>query len=371
MRFVILLLLLVCLEKPSFGQGADLAGEMKTTKSSSDPKPIYLLWLMQTMSQHTSFDDSLTRHFYARNRVKSATLMRLLPGTAPDTVEYTVLDRAGYAVLTINPAFKQYVYRRYNRQHQLINSTSDVKRGVKRVIQTVFDPATLTTTTRVGPTLATLALYQTGHSTQHGKNSEYEAFLMTMPGQAPPPVSRILERTTVVSGDTLRLDVLGYRDEQVVQAESYYAIGHAPRQREGGIIVLPTAGRAHRSLEGHYIPNTRSTYNAAGWLTSMQSLPLPPQLADKPVTQTSADGNSRVTTSTPIDTATTTYLRNAHGQLLREEYRSTYVLPSNVPPNTKLAGPSSTVYDYLPNGLCRSKTNNQGSIRYEYHYTFY
>jgi len=294
-------------------------------------------------------------------------MMRLVPGVAADTIDYTELDRAGYATLTVVPAFKQHAYRRYNRKHQLISFTSETEWGV---VQTIFEPATLTTTTRVGPTLAKLALYQTGHTTQHGKNSEYEAFLLAVPGQAALPVSRILERTTVVGGDTLRLDVLGYRDEQVVKAESYYAIGHAPRQREGGIIVLPTAGHAHRSLEGHYIPNSRSTYNAAGWLTSMQSLPTPPQLAAKPVTQTSADGLSRVTTSSSTDTTTTTYLRNMHGQLLREERRSTYVLPSDAPPYSKLAGPSFTQYNYLPNGLLHSKSGNQG-IRYEYHYTFY
>jgi hypothetical protein len=367
MRLILLLILLVCFSQAGFGQVADLAGEKKTISSSLGLPSLKLLWLLRPLSQFTTFDDSLTRHFYARNRVKSVTLLRLIPGIAPDTVEHTELDRAGYATLTLVPAFRQHAYRRYNRKHQLISFTSETKQGV---VQTVFDPATLTTTTRVGPTLAKLALYQTGHATQHGKNSEYEAFLLTVPGQTPLPVSRILERSTVVNGDTIRLDLLGYRDEQVVSAESYYAIGQGLRQREGGIVVLPTPGRPHRSLEGHYIPNTRSTFNAAGWPTSMQSLPTPPELADKPVTRTSADGYSSVTTSSPTDTATTTYLRNAHGQLLREERRSTYVLPSNAPPNSKLAGPFITVYDYLPNGLCRSKTDNQG-IRYEYHYTFH
>lgn len=367
-RFITLSLLLVCLGRVSFGQGADLAGETKMAVSSSGPQLVNLLWMLQTLPQRPSFDDSLTRHFYARNRVKSVTLMRLIRGVAPDTVDYTELDRAGYATLSIVPASRQHAYRRYNRKHQLISFTSETK---QRVVQTIFDPATMTTTTRMGPTLAKLALFQTSHTTQHGKNSEYEAFLMAVPGNAPPPVSRILERTTLVGGDTLRLDILGYRDEQVVKAESYYAIGYAPQQREGGIIVLPTAGRAHRSLEGHYIPNARYTYNAAGWLISMQTLPTPAQLATTPVSKPSDDWHSSLMASLLTDTTTTTYLRNSHGQLLREEHRSTYVLPSNAPPNAKVAGPAITLYDYLPNGLCRSKTKDQGIIRFEYHYTFY
>ncbi|MGI4760400.1 MAG: hypothetical protein ACRYF0_06825 [Janthinobacterium lividum] len=367
MRFVLLLLLLVCLGQPGFGQGADLAGEKQTTFTM--PTSFPLLMLVNTLPQRPFFDDSLARRYYVRNRVKTVTLLRLpFQGTTPDTINYTELDRAGNAVRITNPLFKQSTYLRYSRRHQLISSTSVSKRGVT---QTVFDPATKTTTTRVGPTLATLALYQTGHASQHGNTTEYEAFLLAVPQTPPPPVSRILLRNTVVGGDTLRIDVLGYRNEQVVMAESYYGIGRYPQQREGGIVVLPTAGRPHRSLEGRYIPNQLNTYNAAGWLIRNQSLPALPQLAMKPVTQTSADGNSSVTTGSLTDTITTIYTRNAAGQLLREEIMGKHSFIAGQPANLpeKAYSQRFSTYDYLPNGL-RSKSDKQG-VHYEYRYTFY
>jgi hypothetical protein len=352
--------------QPCFGQGTAPTVVKQTTDSFTFPIPFKLLGLIQTLPQRPTLDDSLARRYYARNRVKSVTLIRLpyFPGGAPDTVEYTELDRAGYAVHTFNPGVKQHVYRRYNRRHQLISYTSEVKNAGSRIVQTTFDPSTKTTTTRVGPTMATLALYQTGHASQHGKDSEYEVFLLAVPQVPPPPVSRILLRNTVMSGDTIRLDVMGYRNEQVVEAESYYAVGRAPYQREGGTIVLPTPGRPHRALEGHYIPNERSSYNAAGWLIRTQTLPPPPQLAAKPVTHISADGNSGMTIRAVTDTSTTTYLRNVDGQLLREEYKQ--YIPDM--PHQRLSQPFST-YEYLPNGL-RTKSDKQG-MHYEYHYTFY
>ncbi len=242
-------------------------------------------------------------------------------GDAPDTLDYTELDRAGYPVLTSKPNFKARSHLAYNSRHQLISYTKEAEPGFPLVVQTVFDPATKTTTTRVGPTLATLALYQTGHASQHGKASEYETFLLAVPQLPAPTVSRILLRITVVGGDTLRQDVLGYYDEQMVEHKSYYSIGRAPQQRENGIIAPPAVGRANQPWAGHYIPGQRHTYNAAGWLVRTQYLPTPPPLADKPVTQASADGHGSMTIKSLADTLTTTYLRNADGQLLRQEYR--------------------------------------------------
>jgi hypothetical protein len=178
-------------------------------------------------------------------------------------------------------------------------------------------------------------------------------------------VSRVLLRTAVLGSDTLRLDVLGYHDEQVVEEESYYSIGRAPQQRENGIIARPTAGHANQPWAGHYIPGQRHTYNAAGWLVRTQYLPTPPQLAAKPVTQASADGRGTMTTTPLSDTLTTIYLRNSDGQLLRQEYRGGLYTISGQPPS-----PHFTAYDYLPNGLRRSRLDNHGT-RYEYHYTFY
>ena len=360
MRFTLVLLLFIGLWQPGFGQRDAQGNEMLVNL----PAPFPLLMQVRTLRQRPSFDDSLARHYYARNRVKTVTLLRLPTyGTAPDTVEYTELDRAGYAVRSVNPLAKRTIHRRYNH-HQLITSTTSSKYGVE---QTVFDPATKSTTTHVGPTLAQLSLSQTGHETAAG----YEVFLLAAPQSAPPSATRILLRNIRLGGDTLRLDVLGYRNEQVVRAESYYFLGPTSQQRESGTIVLPTVGRPHRSLEGHYIPSQRYTYNAAGWLVRSQSLPTPPSLAAKPVTQTSADGNSSVTIHALADTLTTTYTRDARGQLLREDFLNPHYRTPGKPLNlpAKAYSPRFSTYDYLPNGL-RSRSEQRGT-RYEYRYTFY
>lgn len=367
MRFVLPTILLLGFGHCSFGQGAAPASEKNVTMTfAGPPLEIPLIGLLHSLPQRPSLDDSLARRVYARNRVKTVSLVYLRPnGGAPDTLDYTELDRAGYPVLTAKPDFKARTHLRYNRQHQLIRLTKDATPGFAFVVQTDFDPATQITTTRVGPTLATLAPYQTGHPIQLGATRDYEVFLTAVPGLPAPAVSRVLLSTRKLGGDTTRTDVLGYQGGQVVRSESYYAIGRQPRQREGGTIVLPNAGRATRALEGRFIPNQRSTFDAAGRLIRLQQPPAPLSLSPKPSTQTSADGSSSMTISPVTDTLTTTYQRNADGQLLREEHHGKLYAKF-----TTAAGPPFTAYEYLPNGLRHSQTDNHGT-RHEYRYTFF
>ena len=268
-------------------------------------------------------------------------------------------------MLTANPLFKDRTHLRYNRRHQLISLTKDATPGFASFIQSDYDPATRTTTTRVGPSLAQLALYQTGHDTPQHKTHRFETFIMAVPGMPNPKLDRVVLSTTKMGGDTLRIDVLGYQGEQVVKSEAYYAIGRQPQQREGGVIRMPVAGGPYQDPERKFIPNQRSTFDAAGRLVRIQHLPTPQALAEKSVTSTSTDGNGSLTIRPSTDTLTTTYLRNADGQLLREEFHGK-VFASNTP----AASPPFNAYDYLPNGLRRSKTDNHGT-RYEYRYTFF
>jgi|GEM_PF-2746267 len=371
MRVTLLTLPLLGLGHYGFGQSTTPAGEQKIKMSfASPPGGMPLLGLISSMPQRPSLDDSLARRFHARNRVKTVALVRVgANGAALDTLDYAELDRAGYPVLTAKPSFKARTHLRYNRRHQLISLTKDATPGFAWFVQSDYDPATRTTTTRVGPSLAQLALYQTGHDTQQGNTHRFETLLMAVPGMPAPKVGRVVLSTSTMGGDTLRIDVLGYQGEQVVKSEAYYAIGRQPQQREGGIIVLPTAGRPHRALEGKFISTNRSAFDAAGRLARIQYLPTPPALAEKPVTSTSADGNGSMTIRPSTDTLTTTYLRNADGQLLREEFHGNVfgkVFSSSKPADS----PPFTAYDYLPNGLRRSKTDNHGT-RYEYRYTFF
>ena len=326
-----------------------------------------LMMLASSMPLHrASLDDSLARLAHAHNRVKTVALVLLSSSSgAHDTSDYMVLDRAGYPVLTAKPIFGARTHLRYNRQHRLISLTKDAEPGFAFIVQADYDPASQTTTTRVGPTPATLALYQTGHRIKRAGASSSETLLTTVPGLPAPAVDRILVTQTALGGDTMRVDVLGYQGEQVVNAEAYYAIVRAGQQREGGTIVLPAAGRATRALEGRFIPNRRNTFDAAGRLIRTQALPAPAALADKPITRTSTDGQGSMTIKSSTDTLTTTYQRGADGQLLRETFSGMGWSRSEKP-----APPQTTTYDYLPNGLRRSKTDNNGT-RYEYHYTFY
>ncbi len=368
MRFALPTLLLLGLGHDCSGQGTAPAGDKKILMSfSGPPLPMPLIALASMMPSHrASLDDSLARLAHARNRVKTVALMLLSSsGGARDTSDYTVLDRAGYPVLTAKPMFGARTHLRYNRQHRLISLTKDAEPGFAFIIQADYDPASQTTTTRIGPTPATLALYQTGHNIKRAGASSSETLLTTVPGLPAPAVDRVLLTRTALSGDTIRIDMLGYQGKEVVNAEAYYALVSAGQQREGGTIVLPAAGRATRALEGRFIPNRRSTFDAAGRLIRTQSLPAPASLADKSITQTSDDGQGSMTIKSSPDTLTTTYQRGADGQLLRETFSGMHWSQSEKP-----APPQTTTYDYLPNGLRRGKTDGLGT-HYEYHYTFY
>jgi hypothetical protein len=366
MPFVLLVLLLVGLQQPSFGQAAAPASEKKVTMSFAAPMPLSLLAWVNTIPQRPSLDDSLARRYYARNRVKTVALVHVREAEdAPDTLDYTELDRAGYPVLTAKPLFQARSHLRYNRRHQVISYTKDAEPGFTLISQTTYDPATRTTTTHVGPTLATLALYQTGHIIQRDKTSEYETFLLAVPGIPTPPVERIVLRTMAVGGDTLRFEVLGYHNEQLVKTESFYSVGRAPQQRENGSILLSEAGRPGQPAAAQYVPSQRHTYDAAGRLIRTQFLPVPPQLAAKPTIQVSSDERSTMTTTQINDNVAFVYVRNTDGQLVREELHGKAYASFN-----PSGGPPFTTYDYLPNGLRRSKTDNHGT-RYEYRYTFY
>ena len=367
MRVILPTLLLLGLGHYGFGQGTPPAGEQKIKMSFARPQGgIPLLGFISSMPQRPSLDDSLARRFHARNRVKTVALVRVdANGTALDTTDYAELDRAGYPVLTANPLFKARTHLRYNRRHQLISLTKDATPDFATIIQSDYDPATRTTTTRVGPSLAQLALYQTGHDTQQGNTHRFETLLMAVPGMPALQLDRVVLSTTKMGGDTIRLDMLGYQGEQVVKSEAYYAIGRQPQQREGGIIRMPTAGHPGQAPERKFIPNQRSTFDAAGRLVRIQYLPMPPSPADKPVTSTSTDGNGSLTVRPSTDTLTTTYLRNADGQLLREEFHGK-VFASSTPADA----PPFNAYEYLPNGLRHRKTDNHGT-RYEYRYTFF
>jgi hypothetical protein len=363
MRVALPTLLLLSLGHACLGQGAApaLAGQQRPPTAASPPLP--LLGLLGSLPKHSSLDDSLARRYYARNRVKTVAVVRLAAdGMVLDTLDYMELDRAGYPVLTAKPSFGARSHLVYNKRHEVISYTKDAEHGFAMMMQVTYDPATRTTTLRVGPTLATLALYEIGHDAPRGKEGEFEAFFVAAPGLPPPPVSRILLTKKRVNGDTTRLDLLGYRNEQVVHAESSYTIGQAPQQRENGTIELPGSASPHRELATHYLPNQRHAYNEAGWLMSTQYIPPPPDLAPKTVVRSSTEANATVTTQLVADTVTTIYLRNPDGQLRRQEQRSKAY--------RKWATQPFTAYEYLPNGLRRNRTDSSGS-RYEYRYTFY
>ena len=366
MRVILILLLLVGLQQFGFGQATAPASEKKITMSFAAPMPMSLLAWVNTIPQRPSLDDSLARRYHARNHVKTVALVRVRDaGGAPDTLDYTELDRAGYPILTAKPLFQVRNHLRYNRRHQVISYTRDAEPGFAPVRQTTYDPTTRTTTTHVGPHLATLSLYQTGHVIQRDKGSEYETFLLAVPGMPPPPADRIVLRSMAIGSDTLRFEVLGYRKEQLVKTESFYSVGRAPQQRENGSILFAESGRPGQPAAAQYVPGQRHTYDAAGRLIRTQFLPVPPQLAAKPTVQVSSDEHSTMTTTQVTDNVEFVYVRNTDGQLVREELHGKAY--ASFSPS---GGPSLTTYDYLPNGLRHSKTDNRGT-RYEYRYTFY
>jgi hypothetical protein len=177
----------------------------------------------------------------------------------------------------------------------------------------------------------------------------------------PPPAERIVLRTRAVGGDTVCCEVLGYHNEQLVKTEAFYSLGRVPGQRKNGSILPVGAGQP----AAQYVASQCHSYDAAGRLIRTLFLPAPPQLAAKPTVQVGADERSTMTTTQLADMVGFAYVRNTDGQLVREELHGKAYASFN-----PVGGPPFTAYDYLPNGLRRSKTDNRGP-RDEYRYTFY
>lgn len=340
------------------------------------------LAMLSTLPLAISADDSLQQRLYRRNRVKTVTLVQLRGNSPADTVDYTELDREGH-IVRYRPTFGQSYRQRYNRQHQLIERTTYPTEGYTSFSQISFDPATKTTTSSLGPSLMQLTPWQVARSTRHGDTLLIESFFYPHAQFPTLPMRRLVVRTFRAALDTVRTDVLAYNtNEQLLQFESYYRLGSRQQPRTIGIIEFgaPTVADesqtpsdaqrflvASRRTHGHYLPNTRLTYNAQGSLVRRLSIPPPHPTKPKTTITANAQGTMTMTMSAITDTSSVRYVRAPDGQLLREEFRFKDTLLPNSAPQSTL---SFTEYTYLPNGLRKTKSGSMPA-RHEYRYTYY
>jgi hypothetical protein len=326
-------------------------------------------------------DDSLQQQVFRRNRVKTVTLVQLRSHSPADTVDYTEVDRLGN-VLRYRPAHGNAYRQRYGRGHELLARTTYPTEGFASFEQVLYNPATKTTTTSLGPSLTQLAPWQVARQARRGDTLVIESFFNPTPVMPASPIRRLVLRTFRTGADTVRSDVTVYDvAEQLLTFESYYRIGSRQRPREGGSVSFesPAAGElgqkpatarrllvASQRQHGRYQPTTRYTYNAQGGLVRQFFIP-PPHPA-KPTMTLSADEQMQLTIAPINDTSSARYVRRPDGQLLREEYyiRNTPSFIGEEP----LAGLSFTEYTYLPTGLRKTKAGSLAA-RYEYRYTYY
>jgi hypothetical protein len=315
------------------------------TAAMSAPLMLSPLANLSVLPLPLSPDDSLQQQAFRRNRVKTVTLVQLRGHSPADTVDYTEVDRLGN-VLRYRPAHGNAYRQRYGRGHELLARTTYPTEGFASFEQVLYNPATKTTTTSLGPSLTQLAPWQVARQARRGDTLVIESFFNPTPVMPASPIRRLVLRTFRTGADTVRSDVTVYDvAEQLLTFESYYRIGSRQRPREGGSVSFgsPAAGELGQK-------------------------PATARRLLKPTMTLSADERMQLTIAPISDTSSARYVRRPDGQLLREEYRVGGA-PSFIG-EEPLAGLSFTEYTYLPTGLRKTKAGSLAA-RYEYRYTYY
>jgi hypothetical protein len=369
---------------PSMGQDGTSRSKTETVEMSA-PLKLPAVFSLNTLPQRLSVEDSLDRRAYARNRLKTMTLLRHRAGQ-PDTAEYYELDRRGNKTLVAKPYIAQHRQQHFDKQNRLVESVVMTIPSYPFGSRTMYDPQSQVHTTYVTGPGAAPALWQQALRTRHGDTVQTDFVFQQVPGLEAELVHRVLTRGYRLKSDTAVYEVIAYNAaDQPIEFSAYYSVGKPGYVSENGELDFrPPAGGAsaaallRRSRQGcgRFVPNTRNTYDARGQRMLTTYISSPDPVVSAPVSAKSADGRAtmKVSSTSTIAGYTTRYTRTADGRIQREN-RTYELRPGSTDLERKAFQPSSIEYEYAPNGLLLRKTESAGlngkPVVYEVNYTYY
>ena len=397
------LALFVLSARAGMGQAPTSGGKTEKVTVSA-PIGLPLAFMLNTLPQRVSMEDSLDRQVHARNRVKTVALMRQRQAGPPDTAEYYTLDRRGNKMLVAKPYVGQHRQQRFDEPYRLVEVVMMPTANFDESSRTVYDPKTQVYNTYLTTRGAAPVLWQQTQRSRRGDTLTTTAVFNPVPGMETSSRQRLQMKEYRIGADTTGIEMVTYDSaNQPADFRAFYSVKKSGRVIEGGELnfelslsnanaagqTQPAASaelmRLKKRHRVRFIPNTRNEYDAQGRLIATTYISAPEAVTVTTSASGSTDGRTTTFsqgptamtagTSSPLASATTRYRRRAEGRVQREE--RTYTLrPGTTDPNVqKSFRPSSIDYEYGANGLLLRKIDSAGlsgqPTVYEVKYTYY
>ncbi|MBF9140499.1 RHS repeat domain-containing protein [Hymenobacter properus] len=372
---------------PFSGHGQVGQPAQTATVTTSMPLQLPLVFSLNVLPQHLSADDSLARLHYARQHVKTVVMRQ---SGRRDTTDYFELDRRGNQTLIAKPYFGQHRRQRFDKQNRLVALDVLPMPDDPRGSQTVFEPAKQLYTTYALVGQPDPVLWQQTHQTQRGDTVTLDALFQPLPGMAGASARQRLQvRSYPLGRDTTATITVTYdAADQPTEFLANYAVKRTRLLVEtgkldfrpalsAGVTPTPELLRQARHRRARFVPGNRYEYDAQGLLVRAAYMADTTEGPRLPSKSSAKDGSWSMTmrSETRLSGYVTRYVRNAAGQLTREERN--YQLRTGTADATarQLYRPSVISYEYDAKGLLLRKTdsaslNGKPSV-YEYEYTFY
>ncbi|WP_141106571.1 hypothetical protein [Hymenobacter gelipurpurascens] len=343
--------------------------------------------------------DSLARLAYAKNKIRSATKVRVVDKSGEiDTVDYAEFDHQGNRTLLYNPDFKARTVRRFDKLSRLLESIQQPTPSYPYLMREVLDPDKGLYTSFRQPEGSPDVPLLTVTQQRHGDTLSSLAILHQPVPQQGYTLTQVTCRRYSVGRDTIRQDHFGYDEFHKPQAyQSTYTIRRNGNAIESGVVsfqkplqaLLDTSARARRwrsqgmsdaaillslgsKIRDIYLATSHSLFDKNGWLLHSE-MSVPAELSRKSGTQETEKGSMTLSAS---QSSQVSYRYDARGNVIREE--RTAVFPSLSSENKQTVDTWVTVKDnvYSSKGLLLNETSsfqiNSKHIRttrYEHHYT--
>ncbi|WP_460615910.1 hypothetical protein [Hymenobacter segetis] len=350
----------------------------------SNPVSIPLFASINKVPQLVSAEDSLDRRIFARNRVRTVTVVRQIDGFGPDTSEHFELDRRGNKIRIDQAHGGQSRLQRFDKHSRQVELVLTAVPSFPVSTRIVYDAQTKVNTSYLTVQNSAPVLWQQAQEYRRGDTTVTEAIFNPIPGLKANETHRLLSLMYPTGGDTLRLESIGYnQSDEPVDFSAIYIISRHGKTIENGHInysqpqagalakpVVPAAVlRLSRQQRGRCIPDTRNEYDQRGQLIQSISL-FEPRRAER---QAQPGAGSLMTVSdSPFSSFTTRYTRLPDGRVKRQE-QLLQVQPGKTV-DERLLRPIYTEYEYGANGLLLRKTDNRSYNQlnvYEVKYTYY
>ncbi|MCI1186011.1 hypothetical protein MON38_01165 [Hymenobacter sp. DH14] len=354
-----------------------VAAQHSSSATMRIPVSLPLYATLNKLPQRLSADDSLARLLYARNRVRTVTVLGPETPFGPDTIEHFELDRRGNKIRIDQAHGGQSRLQRFDKHGNFVELVLTAARSFPISTRVVYDPRTKVNTSYVTVGLGEPVLWQQAQEFRKADTASTEAVFKPVIGLETKGASRFLSRSYPTGRDTLRIEFMGFdAADQLIDFSAMYRVQRQKLVVENGFIdfgKLPAQElwRISRTQRGRYVPNTRNVYDRQGRLLQMVNT-WEPTPAQKPVSTNNDNATTTMRSDRPFSGRTVQYTYGPDGKLLRTE--DAHQLFPGATVDARLMVPIVTDFEYAPNGLLLRKSDNRSNGKratYEVKYTYF